>query len=88
MSALVIVRLLAAGFANRDLRVLLARLLGRTPDTMTAGSLRSSSRAPIPASFGQGSPTCSPAPTAPLRGAFDAVERAMDQWCADAKLAA
>lgn len=27
------------GFANRDLRVLLARLLGVTLDTMTAGSL-------------------------------------------------
>ena len=39
LSALVVFRLLPAGFANRDLRVLLARLLGVAPDTMTAGSL-------------------------------------------------
>jgi hypothetical protein len=39
LSALVVFRLLPAGFANRDLRVLLARLLGVAPDTITAGSL-------------------------------------------------
>ena len=39
LSALVVFRLLPAGFANRDLRALLARLLGVAPDTMTAGSL-------------------------------------------------
>jgi hypothetical protein len=39
LSALVVFRLLPEGFANRDLRALLARLLGVTPDTLTPGSL-------------------------------------------------
>ena len=38
LSALVVFRLLPVGFAHRDLRVLLARLLGVTPDPMTAGT--------------------------------------------------
>src|SRR2546425_572057 len=39
LSALVVFRLLPEGFANRDLRALLARLLGVAPDTLTPGSL-------------------------------------------------
>jgi hypothetical protein len=39
LSALVVFRLLPEGFANRDLRALLARLLGVPPDTLTPGSL-------------------------------------------------
>src|SRR5262249_36656738 len=39
LSALVVFRLLPEGFANRDLRALLARLLGVAPDTLTRGSL-------------------------------------------------
>src|SRR4030095_4057733 len=39
LSALVVFRLLPEGFANRDLRALLARLLGIPPDTLTPGSL-------------------------------------------------
>jgi hypothetical protein len=35
----VVFRLLPEGFANRDLRALLARLLGVTPGTLTSGSL-------------------------------------------------
>jgi len=39
LSALVVFRLLPEGFANRDLRATLARLLGVPPDTLTSGSL-------------------------------------------------
>jgi hypothetical protein len=39
LGTLVVFRLLPEGFANRDLRALLARLLGVTPDTLTPGSL-------------------------------------------------
>src|SRR4030095_8566659 len=39
LGALVVFRLLPEGFANRDLRALLARLLGVTPGTLTSGSL-------------------------------------------------
>src|SRR4029453_541114 len=40
LGALVVFRLLPAGFANRELRVLLARLLGVAPATITAGGPR------------------------------------------------
>ena len=39
LSALVVLRLLPNGFANRDLRALLAPLLGLDPDTMTQGRM-------------------------------------------------
>src|SRR5262245_60769244 len=123
LSALLVFRLLPRGFANRDLRVLLARLLGVAPDTMTAGSLtyhlrrlplhglivridgthryRATDIGPRTPLFFTRTyarvlrpglthvlPHAPTLPIAPLRCAFDAVERAMDQWCADAKLAA
>jgi hypothetical protein len=123
LGALVVFRLLPAGFANRDLRVLLARLLGVAPDTMTAGSLtyhlrrlrlhglilridgthryrvtdvglrtalfftRTYARVLRPG-LAHVLPRAPTAPTLPLRRAFDALEVAMDRWCADAKLAA
>jgi hypothetical protein len=39
LHALLVFRLLPHGFANRDLRALLAPLLGRTPGTITAGQM-------------------------------------------------
>lgn len=39
LSALLVFRLLPAGFANRDLRQLLAPLLGLDPDALTSGQL-------------------------------------------------
>jgi hypothetical protein len=39
LAAIVVFRLLPAGFANRDLRAHLAALLGLDPDTMTAGRM-------------------------------------------------
>jgi hypothetical protein len=39
LHALLVIRLLPRGFANRDLRVLLAPLLGKPPETITAGQM-------------------------------------------------
>ena len=123
LTALVVFRLLPEGFANRDLRALLARLLGVPPDTLTPGSLtyqlrrlrlhglitridgthryrvtepglrialfftRTYTRVLRPG-LAHVLPRAPTAPTAALRRAFDALEAAMDRWCADAKLAA
>jgi hypothetical protein len=123
LTALVIFRLLPEGFANRDLRALLARLLGVPPDTMTPGSLtyqlrrlrlhglitripgthryhvtapglrlalfftRTYTRVLRPG-LAHVLPRAPTAPTSALRRAFDALEAAMDRWCAEAKLAA
>lgn len=39
LAALVVFRLLPEGFRNRELRALVAQLLGVAPDTLTPGSL-------------------------------------------------
>src|SRR5437016_6596595 len=122
LTALVGFRLLPEGFVNRDVRALLARLLGVAPDTMTSGSLtyhlrrlrlhgliariagthryrvtrsglrtalfftRTYARVLRPG-LAHVLPRA-PTPTSDLRRTFDALEAAMDRWCADAKLAA
>jgi hypothetical protein len=122
LGALVVFRLLPEGFRNRDLRALVAQLLGVPPDTLTPGSLTYQLRrlrlrgliARLPGTHRYHvTPTGlrtalfftrtytrvlrpglaqilprAPAPSSPLRRAFDVLEQAMDAWCADAKLAA
>ena len=122
LTALVVFRLLPEGFVNRDVRALLARLLGVAPDTITSGSLtyhlrrlrlhgliariagthryrvtrsglrtalfftRTYARVLRPG-LAHVLPRA-PTPTSDLRRTFDALEAAVDRWCADAKLAA
>jgi hypothetical protein len=122
LSALVIFRLLPRGFSNRDLRSLIAPLLGLEPSTLTQGKMTYDLRRlrlhglveRIPKShryrvtdlglraalffsrtyariFRPGLAIVTPPEAqddSALRHGFDHVQRAIDDWCDNAKLAA